>query len=70
MSPKKRSVCGGQCKAHGCKEKTITHDLPLCREHWLSVDQEDRTWYVDPPYECDKDLAGLLKRSGLDKPAK
>lgn len=61
-----------QCAASSCTTKTVSHDLPLCHEHWHSLDQETRTWFVDGdcPFENvtgwdEARLVQLLKRSNL-----
>jgi hypothetical protein len=47
MKAKKRNTFNGNCNVPECKEFALAHDLPLCREHWYSTPQEDRTWYVN-----------------------
>lgn len=69
--PKKNPFLNGRCKAPKCKKRTVAHDLPMCTEHWYSIAQDDRTWYIDGDgpylsYDPEGRLPELLFRGGFE----
>lgn len=52
------------CVAPGCSKPLVAYDLPMCRDHWHSLGQGIRTWYVEAQRSTRELVPELLEKGG------